>query len=187
MRAILLLYFVFLLTHGTFVVVASDLITYTVLTINLLKPGTTMAVLVDGTYFPLEQHNEVAMMYTGLAPKSENSYKYTITKKSDQSVVSTEEFDRPAEYPSVERTYNDIYGQNWRKIDDMNTLPQLYAFDKDKYSPKGGMNDPAASNLYEEGTIATIHFKAPPEDIEKMHTYKMSRLVKLHGDLTYIK
>jgi hypothetical protein len=182
----MLMYFMCLLAHCTSIL-AKEMIQYSVLTVQMLKPEAAMAVLVDGAYFPLQNNESIPMMYNGLAPKGVTSYKYTIKSSEDPTAVTTETFDRPAEYLTDIESFNDVFGQNWHKIDDMNPLPQLYAFDKEKYSPQGGNNDPGASNLYEDGTIATIHFTAPEEDIWKMHTYKMSKLVKLKGDFTYIR
>lgn len=183
----MLLYLMCLLACCTNVVIGNDLITYNVLSVQMLTANKTLAVLVDGNYFPLQQSSSIPMMYTGLAPKSQNSYQYTVSKVADKSVLSTEEFQRPSEYLTEERTFNDVYGQHWHKIEDMHNLPQLYAFQKDGFSPAGGMNDPVASNLYEEGTVATIHISAPPEEIKEMHAKKMDKKFKLRATLTYIK
>lgn len=181
------LYFMCLfLAHYTFIL-ADSMIQYTVLTVEMLKPEAVVAVLVDGAYYPMQRNAALPMMYTASAPKGQTSYKYTIKNPEDPTAITTETFDRPAEYLTDTKSFNDVFGQNWHKVDDMNPLPQLYEFDKEKYSPMGGNHDPAASNLYEDGTIATVHFSAPEEDILKLHTYKMSKLVKLKGDLTYIK
>lgn len=182
-----LLYLMCLLTYCTNVVLGDDLITYNVLSVQMLTPDKAMGVLVDGNFFPLQQSNSVPMMYTGSAPKSQNSYQYTVAKAIDKSIIHTEEFQRPSEYLTEEKTFNDVYGQHWHKIDDMHKLPQLYAFDKDETAHVGGMKDPAASNLYEDGTVATIHINAPPEQIEEMHAKKMDKKVNLRATMTYIK
>ncbi|GAA5796070.1 hypothetical protein HPULCUR_001439 [Helicostylum pulchrum] len=163
---------------------ANDLLTYHVVTISLLTPGQGMSVLIDGTHYPLQQSNTVPMLYTGPAPKSQTGYQYTITK--DGNPMETEIFERSAEYLSEEQSFNDVYGQSWRKLDDMNPLPQLYAFDRERYSPLGGMGDPVASNLYEDGTVATIHISASPEQVLEMHQKKMDKKISLLADLTYI-
>lgn len=164
---------------------ANDLMTYHVVTISLLTPGQGMSVLIDGTHYPLQQSSTVPMLYTGSAPKSQTAYQYSITKNGNP--METEIFERSAEYLSEEQSFNDVYGQSWRKLDDMNPLPQLYAFDRERYSPLGGMNDPAASNLYEDGTVATIHISASPEQVLAMHQKKMDKKIDLLADFTYIK
>lgn len=181
------LYLLCLLAYCTRIILGDDLITYNVLSVQFLTADQAMAVLVDGNYFPLQQSSSVPMMYTGLAPKSQTSYQYTVAKAIDKSIIQTEEFQRPPEYLTKEKTFNDVYGQHWHKIEDMHKLPQLYAFEKSNDSHVGGMNDPAASNLYEDGTIATIHISAPPDEVEQMHAKKMDKKVNLRATLTYIK
>lgn len=182
-----LLYLMCLLTYCTSVVFGDDLITYSVLSVQILTPDKAMGVLVDGNFFPLQQSSSVPMMYTGSAPKSQTSYQYTVAKAIDKSIIHTEEFQRPPEYLTEEKSFNDVYGQHWHKIEDMHKLPQLYAFDRDESSHVGGMKDPAASNLYEDGTVATIHINASPEEIQEMHAKKMDKKVNLRATLTYIK
>lgn len=183
---IILIYFIYLLVYCINVALCNELITYKVLGIQMLPNDKSMAVLVDGNYFPLKK-TSVPMLYTGLAPKSQNSYQYTVIKAGDQSVVSVEEFKRPSEYLTEKASFNDVYGQQWHKIEDMHPLPQLYSFEKNQSSTEGGMNDPAASNLYEEGTVATIHISAPADEVEEMHENKMDKTKSLKATMTFIK
>lgn len=176
----LLLYFLFSVSY---VLATDDLITYNVLSITPLTPGQSIFVSVDGTHYLLEQ-SHLPLLYTGAAPTAQSSYQYIL---STDNQVQSEPFERAPTYLTAQQSFYDIFGQAWHKQDDMHTLPQLYSFDKDRYSPLGGMNDPVACQLYQEGTIATIHISASPEEVVAMHQNKMDKKFELLADLTYIK
>jgi hypothetical protein len=161
-------------------------IQYSVVYPDYLEDGNSLAVKVDQSDIVILNTNDsVPLLYTGIAPKSQFAYRYVIVSTEDPSmIVSQEDFDRNHTTAFQDKTFNDVYGQDWHVWDQLKPLPQLYSFDKDT---KGGMNDPAASHLFQEGTIATMHLSAPSEEVSFMHSNKLNKMIKLKGTLTYIK
>jgi hypothetical protein len=161
-------------------------IQYSVVFHDYLDDGHSLAVKVDQSVIVvLGSNGTFPLLYTGVAPKSQSTYRYVIVStKNPRKIISQEDFDRQQTAAFQDKTFNDVYGQNWHVYDQIKPLPQLYSFDKDT---NGGMNDPMASHLFQEGTIATLHLSAPDEDVSFMHLNKLNKLIKLKGTLTYIK
>lgn len=146
-----------------------------------------LGVTVDQDIYPLEADPNVPLLYSGRAPGGKE-YRYVTLGAADE-ILDTEAFDRPAMYEAKE-TYNEVYGRPWNKIF-LPELPQVYDFDSRNKAPLQGnatVQDPAKNDLFEEGTIATIHITADEEDIQAMHANKMDKkAARMDAKLTYIR
>ncbi|ORY94137.1 coth protein-domain-containing protein [Syncephalastrum racemosum] len=147
-----------------------------------------LGVTVDQDIYPLEADPNVPLLYSGRAPGGKE-YRYVTLGAADE-ILDTETFDRPAMYEAKD-TYNEVYGRPWNKIF-LPELPQLYDFDSRNKAPLIGssnqtVKDPAKNDLFEDGTIATIHITADEEDIQAMHANKMDKkAARMDGKLTFI-
>ncbi|KAL0081764.1 hypothetical protein J3Q64DRAFT_1186909 [Phycomyces blakesleeanus] len=115
------------------------------------------------------------MLYVGRGP-SESHYRYVILDSPEtKNMIDFEKFERPA-IIHADATFNEVFGRPWNLLR-LDSLPTLY-------EPRVPNNTP--SRLFEDGTIATMHFEANEDEIAEMHANKLKK-IKVSGRLTYIK
>ncbi|KAI8374262.1 coth protein-domain-containing protein [Radiomyces spectabilis] len=139
-------------------------------------PNASVGVAIGEYVYGLKADSDIPMLYHGPGPNNE-PYRYVVYDGTNQ-LLDFESFERPA-IQHAERTFNEVYNRPWNKLK-LTELPQLYNFSS--YSKNA---DPGASKLFDEGTIATLHFQAPNDELHNMHTNKIQK-IKVTGTLTYI-
>lgn len=132
-----------------------------------------VGVAINDDIYPLTANADAPMLYSGMAP-GEASYRYVIVDSLENKVLlDFEKFQRPA-INTLDRTYNEVFGRAWNQLS-LPTIPKIY--DYPYPVPE--------SKLFEEGTIASIHFRADQAEIDKMHT-QFQEEIKVKGVMTYI-
>ncbi|KAF7730857.1 hypothetical protein EC973_001375 [Apophysomyces ossiformis] len=153
--------------------VQSSAVTYRAL-VNPPDPSHTVGVAVGEQVYAMEPDPEISMLYTGQAP-GQVPYRYVIMDTS-KTILDFERFERPG-IEQANMTFNEVFGRPWNKLS-LFSLPQIYPFEP---------SDPGLSKLYDDGTIATLHFEGSEADIREMHTNKMEKKLSVSGKLSYIR
>ncbi|KAI9252412.1 coth protein-domain-containing protein [Phascolomyces articulosus] len=175
--------------QGAPVQVESHPVTYQVVISPPDAKTNTVGVAIGQDVYGLEPDPKVPMLYKGIGPSSQ-PYRYVILDNNEnKSILHYERFERPAIQEATE-TFHEMYGRPWNKLH-IPPMPRVYDFDssnldpvEDPYAP---IDDPAASELFQEGTIVTLHFKVDEEDAQQMHTQKFDeKKSKIRGDMTFI-
>ncbi|KAG2186110.1 hypothetical protein INT43_002548 [Umbelopsis isabellina] len=148
-----------------------------VITYNVVVPpdlaSHVVGVAINDDIYPLTANPDAPMLYSGNAP-GETSYRYVIVDSLENKVLlDFEKFQRPA-INTLDRTYNEVFGRAWNQLS-LPSIPKMY--DYPYPVPE--------SKLFEEGTIASIHFRADQAEVDKMHTQFQDE-IKVKGVLTYI-
>ncbi|KAI8144535.1 coth protein-domain-containing protein [Fennellomyces sp. T-0311] len=148
-----------------------------------------VGVAIGQDIYGLSPDPKVPMLYTGTGPSSQ-PYRYVILDNT--TLTHYERFERPA-IEKASQTYYEFYGRPWNKLA-IPSIPRVYDFHPKGIEsvapvedPYAAVNDPAASDLFQDGIVATIHFKADDSLVQAMHTKKFDKLsAKVTGDMTYI-
>ncbi|KAI9320767.1 coth protein-domain-containing protein [Dichotomocladium elegans] len=155
-------------------------ITYQVIVDPSELDGNTVGVALGSKVYQLNSHPVVPMLYTGTGPSSSKPYRYVILRNSSLDIVQSEPFERPP-IEHASHTFYETYGRSWNKIN-LPDLPQVYPFSEINQTEL----DPAASPLYEDGTIATLHFQIDDDELQLLHAKKSDKELKVQGTMTYL-
>ncbi|KAG2219553.1 hypothetical protein INT45_013212 [Circinella minor] len=147
-----------------------------------------VAVAIGQDIYGLHPDPMIPMLYKGVGPSSE-PYRYVILDNhQNKDIIHYEQFERPA-IQEAKETFHETYGRPWNKLH-IPSIPRVYDFDSSHLNPVNDsfapVEDPAASELFQEGTIATLHFKMDEENAQELHTNKYDKKVKIKGDMTFI-
>ena len=170
-------------------ITGSHAVTYQVVISPPNVENNIVAVAIGQDIYGLEADPNIPMLYKGIGPSSE-PYRYVILDNDqNKAIIHYEQFERPAIQEAVE-TFHETYGRPWNKLH-IPPIPRVYDFDSSHLNPVNDpfapVDDPAASELFQEGTIATIHFKVDEDEAQEMHTKKFDKKAKVKGDMTFIR
>jgi hypothetical protein len=164
----------------------SPLVEYNVV---MSEAGTgIVGVAVGQEVFPLQQHDQAPLLYTGMGP-GKQPYRYVLLNDlTSKEMVDFEPFERPAILQS-DRTFNEVFGRPWNKLA-LPTLPKVYPFELGPDTPKNKKHadeDLGHSKLYEDGVIANLMFNFDPALLDQLHSDKMDPLKKIKGTMSYVR